>query len=92
MTATYGVLGEPVPQMPTLEGHVDGIVGLNPMVLQCRDCGRTLTKPKGRGSNNAFIILSRWHFHICEGRKGVRRCRDCLTAVKTACPKTVCKR
>lgn len=71
-------------QRPTLPGKVDGIVGLGPLVLQCRDCGTTYDGQ--RRSIAADIILSGFHFHRCEGRGGKRRCPDCLAAVERACP------
>lgn len=71
-------------QLPTLPGKADGVVGWEPCVLQCRACGRTATQ-EGR-SAAAFIILSGFHFHTCEGRGGMRRCPDCLAAAEAACP------
>jgi hypothetical protein len=71
-------------QLPTLPGKVGGIVGLDPLVLQCRECG---VKYVGeRRSIAADIILSGFHFHTCEGPTGMRRCPDCLTAVEASCP------
>lgn len=70
-------------QLPTLPGKVDGIVGLDPLVLQCRDCGSTYEGQKGIAFE---IIRSGYHFHTCEGRDGRRRCPECLAAVKDACP------
>ena len=70
--------------LPTVPGKVAGIVGWAPAVLQCHDCGATVTQ--GGGSVAAFVILSGFHFHRCEGRAGVRRCPDCLAAVEAACP------
>lgn len=73
-------------QLPTIPGKVDGIVGWDPLVLQCRSCGVTY---EGTGKNRAAdIILSGFHFHVCEGRDGIRRCPDCLAAVIAACPNT----
>lgn len=77
-------------QLPTLPGKVDGVVGIEPLMLQCRDCGSTYTGQYR--SIGADIILSGYHFHLCEGRKGVRRCPDCLAKVKAACPSSRCKR
>lgn len=71
-------------QLPTIPGKVDGIVGWEPCVLQCRSCGATTTQD--RKSVATFIILSGFHFHICEERKGVRMCPDCLLTAETACP------
>lgn len=71
-------------QLPTLPGKVDGIVGLDPLVLQCRECGTTHNGT--RRSIAADIILSGFHFHTCEGQTGTRRCPDCLAAVIAACP------
>lgn len=71
-------------QMPTLPGKVDGIVGWEPCVLQCRKCGATATQ-EGR-SAATFIILSGYGFHTCEGRTGMRRCPTCLAAAESTCP------
>lgn len=71
-------------QRPTLPGKVDGIVGWDPLELQCRDCGVVYT---GERNPAADVILSGFHFHRCEGTAGVRRCPSCLAAVKAACPK-----
>lgn len=73
-----------ITQMPTLPGKAEGIVGLEPCVLQCRDCGTTATQ--GGRSLAGFIILSGFHFHTCEGRGGKRRCPSCLAAVERECP------
>lgn len=86
-----GTLSPPMLPLPTIEGKVAGIVGVEPLVLQCHDCGSTLTQPEGRRAA-VFIMLSGWHFHTCEGRSGIRRCRECLAAAVAACPSTRCKR
>lgn len=72
-------------QRPTLAGKVDGIVGWDPMELQCRDCGAVYVGEYKHAA--ADIILSGFHFHRCEGRDGKRRCPDCLATIKAACPK-----
>lgn len=77
-----------VEQMPTIRGYVEGIVGLDPLVLQCRDCGAVHVQTERTA---AFaVVLSGFHFHVCEGRTGKRRCRDCLATVKAACER--CRR
>lgn len=73
-----------IAQMPTLPGKAAGIIGMDPLVLQCRDCGTTYTGT--RRSVAAYVILSGFHFHVCEGPTGMRRCPDCLAAVEAACP------
>ena len=70
-------------QLPTLPGKADGIVGLDPLVLQCRSCGVTYTGRRKR--LGADIILSGFHFHTCEPGSG-RRCPDCLAQAEAACP------
>lgn len=77
-------------QLPTLPDMVDGIVGWEPCVLQCRSCGATTTQETRSAATH--IILSGFHFHICKGREGVRMCPDCLAAEKAACPSGRCKR
>jgi hypothetical protein len=71
-------------QRPTLPGKVDGVVGWDPLELQCRDCGAVYTGSSNRRA--ADIILSGFHFHICEGRDGKRRCPSCLNTAESACP------
>lgn len=70
-------------QLPTLPGKVDGIVGLNPLVLQCRVCGATHTDD--RKSIATAVILSGSGFHTCDAPGGVRHCRDCLEAAEAKC-------
>lgn len=74
---------------PTIPGKVSGIVGWDPMVLQCGECAAIVTQD-GR-SSAAFVILSGYHFHICEGRGGIRRCPSCLAAARAYCPSLRCK-
>lgn len=76
--------------LPTLPGFVTGIVGVDPLVLQCHDCGVTTTRTERTAA--AGIILSGFHFHICEGRSGVRRCPACLSAVRAGCDREHCRR
>lgn len=76
-------------QRPTLLGKVDGIVGWDPLELQCRECGSVYVG--GMSKRAADIILSRYHFHLCEGRDGKRRCPDCLAVVVAVCPNGRCK-
>lgn len=74
--------------LPTVPDMVSGIVSLDPFTLQCADCGDTASGERPAST----VILSGFHFHVCEGRDGVRRCPTCLTAVKKACPSGRCKR
>ena len=78
-------MGRPVSaeQLPTLPGKVDGIIGLDPLVLQCRSCGVTYTGTRRRIAVD--VILSGFHFHGCE-KGGGRKCPDCLAAAEAACP------
>lgn len=76
-------------QLPTVPGKVSGIVGWEPCVLQCRVCGATVTQD--RSGVAAFIILSGFRFHRCEGRDGTRMCPGCLAAAVKACPASRCK-
>lgn len=78
-------------QLPTIPDKVDGIVGWDPCVLQCRVCGTTVTQPPERGVA-LFIILSGFHFHRCQRREGVRMCPDCLADAIRTCPQGACKR
>lgn len=73
-----------VTQLPTIPGKVDGVVGWDPLQLQCRECGAIYT---GASDHRAYdIIRSGFHFHACEGREGKRRCPECLAAAEAACP------
>lgn len=78
-----------VQALPTVEGKAPGIVGWDPCVLQCSDCGLTLEQDNP--SVATFIIRSGFHFHSCEPNSGRRRCPDCLAAAMTACPNRRCK-
>lgn len=77
-------------QQPTLPGKAEGVIGLNPLALQCRDCGEVFVGQRRSAATD--VILSGFHFHLCEGRDGQRRCPDCLAAAIAACPATRCKR
>jgi hypothetical protein len=79
-------------QRPTLPGKAEGVVGWDPLTLQCRACGATTTNDERdaewngrRRSNATFVILSGFHFHICEGREGKRMCPTCLARAKDGC-------
>ena len=76
-------------QLPTIPGKVEGIVGWDPVQLQCRDCGviHTCKHAPGTGKLGFDILLAGFRFHICEGRTGVRRCPSCLRKVLDACPR-----
>lgn len=65
-------------QLPTLPGKVDGIVGLDPLTLQCRNCGATHVGTRGPGRHAIDIILSGYKFHTCNTEGSVRLCPDCL--------------
>lgn len=78
-----------IAQQPTVPGKVDGIICTDPLTLQCRDCGST-TAHNGKTPKGLFITLSGYHFHVCEGRTGRRRCPECLAQVKADCENTRC--
>lgn len=72
-------------QLPTLPGMAPGIVGLDPLVQQCRACGTTHTATTGR---LAFeIIQSGYRFHSCDRDTGRRLCPSCLEVAERECPK-----
>lgn len=77
-------------QLPTLPGCVDGVVGLDPVVLQCRECG-VLHHADPKHRTAAAIILARFLFHTCE-EKPPRRCPGCYAKAVAACPNVRCKR
>lgn len=69
-------------QQPTIPGKVDGIIGWDPCVLQCRECGETATQD--RRSVATFIILANFKFHLHEPEPR-RLCPSCMDAVRDAC-------
>lgn len=82
--------------LPTVPDKVSGIVCLDPFTLQCADCAVTATGrdvgTKREARPAATIVLSGFHFHVCEGKDGVRRCPSCLAKAKAACTSSRCKR
>lgn len=73
-----------VDQLPTLPGKAPGIVGWDPLVQQCRECGR---REVATTSKVGFEILrSGYRFHTCDAGSGRRLCPDCLLAAEAACP------
>lgn len=82
-----------VPQQPNLPGYIDGVIALAPLTLQCRTCG-DVTANHGEvetRSDGAFVILSGFRFHGCDGPEGKRQCPDCLSATIQSCPSKRCK-
>lgn len=77
-------------QLPTLPGKTDGIVGWDPLRLQCRSCG--VIHEQCQHTPALEVILCGFQFHVCEVRTGARRrlCPDCLrTATAHAnCPQS----
>lgn len=77
-------------QYPTLPDHVDGIIGLDPLRLQCRDCGAI--HEQCHKNANACQLTAGYLFHHCDAPDGIRRCPECLAVAKAACPNASCKR
>ena len=71
------------PQQPTLPGKVDGIISLDPPILQCRDCGATWTDG-GRRDSIAYAVIQSgnhgWGFLVRCRHEKIRRCGDCNAA------------
>ena len=74
-------------QQPTLPGLVDGIIGLDPCTLQCRDCGEIWTAWSDARQEFYWpamtVLLSGnagWGFLTRCGHDKVRRCGDCNAA------------
>lgn len=61
-------------QLPTVEGRVDGVVSLDPPMLQCRGCGVVHTDRPGKLA--LLILTSNIIFHVGDGRTR-RLCADC---------------
>lgn len=70
-------------QRPTLDGYTDGIVGVGPMEVQCRECGHVETQPE-ESSAGVFILTCGMRF--CPVDK-VRRCRGCRATHTHNCAK-----
>jgi hypothetical protein len=77
-------------QLPTLPDCADGIVGWDPVVLQCRECG-VLHEGDPKRRPAMVIILARFLFHRCDDEP-VRRCPDCYAKAVADCPNGWCKR
>lgn len=75
---------------PTVSGKVDGIIGLDPLTVQCHDCGAIAQQTTER-TGAVFILLCGYHFHTCEANPP-RRCPQCLAAAKAACENGKCRR
>lgn len=73
--------------LPTLPGKVRGIVGWEPLRLQCGDCG-TIHEQCSR-SVAACIITAGFQFHTCEAG-APRRCPECLVRALTDCGSRRC--
>ena len=66
---------------PTLPGKVDGIVSLDPPMIQCHDCGEVWTEGRTIGFAVVLSGCHGWGFLVarCPHEK-VRRCGDCNAA------------
>lgn len=78
--------GDLLDLLPTLPGKSPGVVGWDPLVLQCFDCRTTYTSTESGGRG---VITSGFFFHTCESGSGKRRCPGCLAKVEAACTKRV---
>jgi len=73
--------------LPTVPGKVRGIVGLDPLRLQCGDCG--VTHEQCTRSVAACIITAGFNFHTCEV-DSPRRCPECTVRALTECGSQRC--
>ena len=60
--------------LPTLDGKAEGIVGWDPMKVQCCDCHRTMTGP-------IKILVLQWAVNNRRSGLPGRRCADCWLAL-----------
>lgn len=74
-TACEPATGTPV-LLPTLPNCTSGIVGWDPLRLQCSACG--VIHEQCQAKPNLCLITCGFHFHVCDGRSGRRLCPDCL--------------
>lgn len=68
---------------PTLPGKVDGVISLDPPMLQCYDCGEVWADGGRRNSIGFAVVLSGcrgWGFLVRCKHEKVRRCGDCNAA------------
>ena len=80
---------------PTVPGCVEGIISLDPRVLQCQECGATADADSvglsvtGRQNPAMVHLLSGLHFHPLPWSGGQtdnpRLCRDCRMARSCDC-------
>ena len=69
--------------LPSLPGHLDGVIGLDPVRLQCQECGRV-----GEGRTAlAAIYDGGLHYHRSAWPDGTnpRLCRECRLARGCSC-------
>lgn len=66
--------------LPTVPGYVRGIVAVDPITVQCHDCGVTRECPPPAG-----MILARFIFHQHGEVDPPRRCPACFTAATADC-------
>lgn len=68
---------------PTVPGKVAGIIGMDPLTVQCAECGATASRTTER-TGAAFIILCGYRFHLCQSDER-RLCPTCFDAETAAC-------
>lgn len=72
---------------PTLPGKAPGIIGWEPLRMQCGDCGAI--HEQCHRSVGACILTAGYEFHTCEPG-APRRCPACLARALTECGSTRC--
>lgn len=87
------------PLRPTIPGFTEGIVSVDPRVLQCQECGITDSSETlgiGPGKPSLVHILSTLRFHTHgwpDGRTdNPRLCRKCRLARGCDCTECRCER
>lgn len=68
--------------LPRIPGYAQGIVGVDPFVLQCSGCAATHTMAPGERPS-VVGAFGAWRFHHHD--KDGRRCPSCLADAIAAC-------
>lgn len=71
---------------PNVPGKTKGIISMDPLTLQCGECGEVAVNEERLGIAR-FIIRTRWLFCLHESDRGggPRRCGECQTRHRQTC-------
>lgn len=72
---------------PTLPGKVRGIIGMDPLKLQCGDCG--VIHEQCTRNVAVCIMTAGFEFHRCE-TDSPRRCPSCMVRALAECGSMRC--